>query len=96
MASDEVCPVCLLAYEKFRTGENYRSVYASLWRASEEPTAWRNKRRKGILGAWHGLKRMMWDNHLRQCEEWREWAEKNPEAAQANSVLWDNVDFDEY
>ena len=66
---ERVCESCGLDYDNFETGENYQSVYDSLWKASDDPADWLNKGRHTVLGRWHEIKQEMWRDHLEQCSE---------------------------
>lgn len=65
----EVCPVCELVYDDFRTGFTYQDIYGMLWSASDDPSTWRYKRRHTILGLWHQIKKEMWRDHVADCRE---------------------------
>jgi hypothetical protein len=69
IARDTTCPYCGLIYDEMRTGLTYSCIYSMLWSASEDPSTWRYKRRRTILGLWHSIKRDQWYDHLRYCEE---------------------------
>lgn len=56
----ERCPTCRITYGRFRTGLSYADVYHLIW---DRPY----KRRHGVLGAWHQIKRQMWREHTRTC-----------------------------
>lgn len=43
-------------YDKFRTGLSFRDVKRMLWVHTEDPTTWRYRRRRTVLGFWHSLK----------------------------------------
>ena len=65
--SDEVCPTCGLAYEKFKTGLTGRQVSEMLWNPNEDPETWKYRRRHTILGLWRQIKQEMWDEHKFWC-----------------------------
>jgi hypothetical protein len=62
------CGACGICYEDFKTGFTYADVYAMLWSGSEDPSTWKYKRRRTVLGLWHSLKSQMWEAHLAACE----------------------------
>lgn len=64
----ETCAACGLDYDDFKTGLTFAAVRADMWRTEEDPSQWKYKRRRGVLGAWHGTKQMMWRDHLDTCE----------------------------
>jgi len=51
-------------YKTFRTGLTYRGVYEMLWVHNDDPSKWRYKRRRTILGFWRSLKLQMWAQYL--------------------------------
>lgn len=56
------CPHCGVKYGDFRTGFSFRDVYHMVFDR-------KYKRRRGVLGAWHQLKRELWNDHVdRACE----------------------------
>lgn len=63
----ESCPHCGLTYRQLRTGLNYRRVFEELWSIDASPETWRYKRRRTVLGRWHGTKKLMWKMHLEGC-----------------------------
>jgi hypothetical protein len=64
----ETCEFCGLEYDDFKTGLTFADVRRDMWRAEEDPSQWKYKRRRGVLGAWRGAKQMMWREHLDACE----------------------------
>jgi len=58
-----------MAYDAFRTGMTYREVFAEFWRAEDDRTRWRNKRRGTVLGRWHEHKADLWAQHQAWCAE---------------------------
>lgn len=46
-----------MTYGSFQTGFTFRDVYHMIF---DRP----HKRRNGVLGAWHELKRQLWDRHI--------------------------------
>lgn len=52
-----------MTYGDFRTGFTFHDVYHMIF---DRP----HKRRNGVLGAWHELKRQLWDRHIDyECQE---------------------------
>lgn len=51
------CPHCAITYKRFRTGFSYADVYQMMWTHPQ-------KRRRTILGAWHQLKKELWNRHI--------------------------------
>lgn len=64
-----ICSTCGLDYADFRTDTTYANVWQQFWSGNDDPNTWRNKRRNTVLGRWHELKMMLWNEHVRQCEE---------------------------
>ena len=62
------CDACGIEYDDFRTGEDYQSVYDTLWKASDDRSQWLNKGRHTVLGRWHELKQSLWRDHLEMCD----------------------------
>lgn len=56
----ERAPSCLPPYEDFRTGLNFKAVRDLLWSPSDDPTTWRYRRRRTVLGLWHQLKQQLY------------------------------------
>jgi hypothetical protein len=54
------CPHCQMRYADLKTGLTYRDVYHFIWCRQ-----W--KRKSGVLGAWHEIKKEMWRNHIDSC-----------------------------
>jgi len=63
----EICPICGITYQEFRTGLDYAEVRAMFWSPNPDPSTWRYKRRATVLGKWHQIKQEMWANHLESC-----------------------------
>jgi hypothetical protein len=57
-----------VTYEEFRTGLTYRDVYQMLWSGSDDPSTWRYKRRRTVLGLWHQIKLQLWHQYLDALE----------------------------
>jgi len=49
-----------LTYDQFRTGLTFREVRRMLWVDNQDPSTWRYKRRRTVLGFWHQLKQQLW------------------------------------
>ena len=71
----EECPHCGLVYERFTTGYAYSEVRMLLWVGTEDQTEWKYKRRHTVLGMWHSIKVLMWDEHIEECEQQKMWEE---------------------
>lgn len=67
--NDDVCPVCGLSYVDFKTGLTFAEVKSDMYVASEDPGDWVYKRRRCVLRRWHKIKRIMWDIHLKECND---------------------------
>lgn len=65
--SVDVCPICELRYDDFRTGLTFKQVRDQLYVASEDSEDWVYKRRHTVLGRWRMLKLEMWEDHLILC-----------------------------
>jgi hypothetical protein len=64
---NEVCPVCGLTYNDFRTGLTFAEVKACMHVESEDCVDWVYKRRKGVLRKWKKIKQLMWRFHIEEC-----------------------------
>lgn len=53
-----------LTYDQFRTGLTFREVRNMLWVHSDDPSDWKYKRRRTVLGFWHQLKQQLWARYL--------------------------------
>lgn len=53
-----------IPYERFRTGLDFASVQAMLWRETDDRSQWRCRSRNAVLGYWRQLKRAMYDDYL--------------------------------
>lgn len=59
---------CGCTYDKFSTGLNFTSVRQMMRQGEDaDPTTWRNKGRRGVLGFWRELKIQLWSVHLAEC-----------------------------
>jgi hypothetical protein len=70
-----------MAYDDFRTGETFATVRQSMRVGTDDPTQWRNKRRRGVLGRWRELKVQLWDWHIHECKEETVMAKKSDNKA---------------
>lgn len=65
-----VCPSCGLRYDLMRTGLTFERVRNDIiaigWCTKKNKI--KHGRRRGVLGYWHELKMMLWDQHLGDCE----------------------------
>jgi hypothetical protein len=57
---------CGCTYDRFKTGLNFAAV-TQMMRAGDDPSTWRNKSRRGVLGFWRELKLQLWASHLAEC-----------------------------
>jgi hypothetical protein len=62
----------LLDYDSFRTGLRYRDVYAMLWSGDPDPSTWRYKRRRTVLGHWRQIKQQLYAEYLDRFESEQE------------------------
>lgn len=51
---------CGASYAALRTGETFASVRRAMWVADDDPTRWRSKSRRAVLGFWRELKLGLW------------------------------------
>lgn len=65
----EQCPHCKTTYGQFKTGMTYSEAFQQLWSLDDSPETWRYKRRRTVLGYWHGLKKKAWADHIAMCAE---------------------------
>lgn len=61
--------VCGATYESHRTGLTFGEVRRMMFVSHEDPTLWRQKRRRGVLGFWRELKIHSWEALHGACEE---------------------------
>lgn len=61
------CPSCGLPYDRLRTGLSFGTVRSMMFTSSDEPSLWRQKHRRAVLGFWHELKQHYWREHLALC-----------------------------
>jgi hypothetical protein len=69
MRDREQC-VCGETYDGFRTGLDFAEVKRMMWVDSDDPSTWRYRTRRMVLGFWHALKGMMFALHCQQCEHY--------------------------
>lgn len=62
--NDTKCPHCGITYGEFRTGITFREARANLWSPDEDPSHWRYRRRRTVLGYMFALKQMWWKMHV--------------------------------
>jgi hypothetical protein len=60
---------CGLCYKDMKTGFTFYDIRRFLWSYDEDPSTWRHVSRGTVLGKWCELKRQMWDEHVRGCDE---------------------------
>lgn len=70
MPSRRTPPTCTCGcdYEAFRTGLTFGDVRRMMWRGDSDPSTWRQKRRRSVLGFWRELKLMLWDAAHGGCD----------------------------
>jgi hypothetical protein len=56
-------------YEEFRTGLTFRTVRQLLWSSSDDPTTWRYRRRRTVLGFWHQLKQQLYAQMMERIDD---------------------------
>jgi hypothetical protein len=66
---DLTCPHCGLHYDELKTGLTFGCVRSLLWSWSDDPTQWRYKTRRIVLGFWHQMKQDMWRAHVAECRD---------------------------
>jgi len=66
---DKKCPACGVSYKKFRTGLRFSDIVQWFWVCDPDSSRWRYKRRRTILGAWHGAKKEGWELHKHECQQ---------------------------
>lgn len=66
-----VCPGCRLAYDTFTTGMTWKQVRNDIIAIGIDRKTGKTKygRRHGVLGYWHELKMMLWDQHVGECTD---------------------------
>lgn len=64
-----VCPGCKLRYDDFRTGMKFKQIRRDIIAIGTDTHTGKTKygRRNGVLGYWHELKMMLWDQHVGEC-----------------------------
>jgi hypothetical protein len=59
---------CGCKYDDFSTGLNFATVRQMMRQGEEaDPSTWRNKGRRGVLGFWRELKLQLWAGHVNEC-----------------------------
>lgn len=66
---DDTC-VCGKSYADFRTDLDFGEVRRMMFVADLDPSRWRQKRRRSVLGFWREIKRQRWASHLAECQWW--------------------------
>ncbi len=63
------CDGCGLRYDDFRTGMTFKEVRNMIITIGVDKRTGKTKygRRNGVLGYWHELKRLFWDQHMGGC-----------------------------
>lgn len=70
MREMDACPECGKTYDAFRTGETFASIKAAMRSESADPSTWRYRTRRMVLGFWHQLKIVMFRSHVAECEHY--------------------------
>ncbi len=52
MSGTDDC-ICGLKYRDFRTGLDFAEVRRMMWSNNPDPSTWRHKTRRMVLGHWH-------------------------------------------
>lgn len=65
------CDGCGMKYDAFRTGLDFETVRNDIIAIGTDRKTGKTKygRRRGVLGFWHELKLMMWDQHVGECTD---------------------------
>lgn len=65
-----VCPHCGERYDDMRTGRTFKELRNEIISIGTDAKTGKTKygRRHGVLGYWHELKMLYWDQHLAMCE----------------------------
>lgn len=71
---------CGARFDAFRTGLTFADVKQLMYVGEADPTLWRNKSRRAVLGHWHEIKRDLWDQAHGHCPE-------TFDAVQADNVI---------
>lgn len=64
-----VCAHCGLRYDDMRTGRSFKELRNEIISIGTDAKTGRTKygRRNGVLGYWHELKMLYWDQHVEMC-----------------------------
>ncbi len=68
MPHADECPFCELSYDEFRTGMTFADVKASMRSESSDPSTWRHRTRRMVLGCWHAMKVALFSSHIAECQ----------------------------
>lgn len=60
--------ICGLTYAAFRTGLTFADVKAEMYVASDDPSMWRYRTRRMVLGCWREMKLKLFASHRAECE----------------------------
>ncbi len=63
------CDGCGITYASLRTGWTFRDARRAMFVHDPDPTTWRHKHRRAVLGFWHEIKLQLWAYHTGQCSE---------------------------
>lgn len=58
---------CGCTYDRFSTGLTFGAVRQMMVTGDDDPSTWRNKSRRGVLGFWRELKLQLWASHVAEC-----------------------------
>lgn len=62
--------VCGLTYDAFRTGLTFADVKLEMFVTSDDPSTWRYRTRRMVLGCWRATKLQMFASHCAECEHY--------------------------
>ncbi len=68
MTRRKVCS-CGERYDRFRTGHTFASVKQLMYTGDPDPSTWRHKGRRAVLGYWTEIKRQLWDERHQGCPD---------------------------
>lgn len=71
-ANNMVCS-CGAKYAEHRTGLTFATVRGMMRTFSHDPSDWRHKRRRSVLGFWHELKLNSWFYEHGNCARADSW-----------------------
>jgi len=66
--NNEKCPKCGIRYKDFRASiTSFQEAKDAMFVVSEDSKDWRYRRKNGVLGYWHSVKKKEWKYHLEEC-----------------------------